>query len=433
MGDPRHCFSPRRPSRVTRGVLAGALFLVANVVPAAEFRGGEQVVVAVGEVVEGDLYATADTVLIEGTVLGDLVASGREVRVRGEVTGDLLAAGQVVVIEGHVGDDARIAGLGLFIKKGATVEGDVFAAGFAFESSRNSRIGGGAYLRSQVAHLGGSVDGEVVGGGGNFEIDGAVRGTVRLEMASGADPSPWLAMIPTPEPLPSAPAGLTLGPGARLGGDLVYTSSQEASLDPDAVVSGRIEREAPVAVEDEEAGPPIWVTVLRGLSSLAVVGLLLAGLLPGRLEPWTGELDRQPGTVLLLGLVALPVLLAGSLLLFVISLLFAIAAGSAGLGALAFALAVGGLLCLLLGFFLSWLGAFLVGPVVAAAWLGGRLLAAGGRAPRPWLGVLIGICLLVPLGQVPWLGVTTRVVAAVAGLGAIVAGRRGSVGGTTGD
>jgi len=50
-------------------------------------RSGQEVVVASGETVQGDLIASAGTVRIDGRVDGDLVASGGQVTVAGTVTG----------------------------------------------------------------------------------------------------------------------------------------------------------------------------------------------------------------------------------------------------------------------------------------------------------------------------------------------------------
>lgn len=419
----------RRPLPVTHDLatVALSLALALAAVPAlgAEFRSGEQVVVAAGEVVDDDLYASGDRVLIEGTVTGDLVATGREVRVRGEIGGDLIAAAQAVVVEGRVGDDVRVAGLGLFLKKGADVGDDLFAAGFALQTDRGSRVGGSVFQRSQIARLGGAVDGALIGGGTAVEINGSVAGTVRMTMAAGGDPGPWLAMIPTPEPLPTVPGGLTLGSDAALGEDLLYTSIDEAAIDPAATVAGRTERSEPeVDGEGTEPAEPAWRKSVRRLAALLLVGLLLAGLASRRLRRWAAQPDRRLGTVLLLGLVTLPVLAAGSLLLFVFGLLLGIAAGTSGFALLAFALAGGGVLTLLLGAFLSWLGAVLVGPVVAGTWLGSKLLAASGREARPWLGMVLGVCVLALLGLVPWLGMIVAVAATIVGVGAIAAGWR---------
>jgi hypothetical protein len=58
---------------------------------AAEFRADKSVHVKSDEVIEGDLYAFGEHVLIEGTVKGDLIAAGRHVVVKGTVEGRRLS------------------------------------------------------------------------------------------------------------------------------------------------------------------------------------------------------------------------------------------------------------------------------------------------------------------------------------------------------
>ena len=88
---------------------------------AAEIRGGEDVILGRGEVVEGDLYVAANSVTIDGTIKGDLVAVAGQITVNGTVEGDLLVAGQGIVINGVVRDDARAAGQAILLGPSARV------------------------------------------------------------------------------------------------------------------------------------------------------------------------------------------------------------------------------------------------------------------------------------------------------------------------
>ena len=80
-------------------LLAATACSVLAAVPAAaiEFRGGQHVVVGSDEVILDDLYATGETVTVDGKVEGDLIVCGQEVRMNGVVTGDLMACGGLVL------------------------------------------------------------------------------------------------------------------------------------------------------------------------------------------------------------------------------------------------------------------------------------------------------------------------------------------------
>src|SRR5919106_1302207 len=72
-----------------------------------KFRTGDEVVIPAGEEVAGDLYASAGSVRIEGTVQGDLVATGGQVTVSsgGEVGEDLVFGTGSTTLAGRVVGD----------------------------------------------------------------------------------------------------------------------------------------------------------------------------------------------------------------------------------------------------------------------------------------------------------------------------------------
>ena len=119
--------------------LLGGLFLLvfllmglATPAQAFETRSGDTVIVEADEVIDDDLYVTANTFTLKGTVKGDLVVVGNSIKIAstGVIEQDLMAAGQSVVIEGQVGDDARISGAGLVVADDGEVADDLVAAFF---------------------------------------------------------------------------------------------------------------------------------------------------------------------------------------------------------------------------------------------------------------------------------------------------------------
>ncbi len=89
---------------------------------------GKHVVIRADEVIEHDLYAFGDTVVVKGTVRGDVMASGREVTIEGTVEGDLTGCGHTYIVDGRVGDDVRIAGMTTVLGRGAWIGGDFVTA-----------------------------------------------------------------------------------------------------------------------------------------------------------------------------------------------------------------------------------------------------------------------------------------------------------------
>ncbi|MGE5073790.1 MAG: hypothetical protein ACM3MF_10205, partial [Anaerolineae bacterium] len=87
----------------TQKLLSGLLLLmllsltIATPAYAFDGRGGDKVVIPAGQVINDDLYAGANEVVLDGTVNGDAVAFGKLVTVNGTVNGDLITAAQAVV------------------------------------------------------------------------------------------------------------------------------------------------------------------------------------------------------------------------------------------------------------------------------------------------------------------------------------------------
>src|SRR5512133_1482124 len=119
------------------------LRLLTLTTPANAFdgRSGENIVIKTDEVIDDDLYITAGTFVLDGTVNGDLIALGQTITINGKVDGDVMAAGQTIVVNGTVTGAVRMAGSVLLLGEQASVGGDVIAAGYSLETRAGSTIG----------------------------------------------------------------------------------------------------------------------------------------------------------------------------------------------------------------------------------------------------------------------------------------------------
>lgn len=151
-----------------------------------KIRAGDEVVVAAGETVDGDLYATAGQVRIEGIVDGDLLVAGGQVTVSGEVTGDVMASAGIVNISGEVSGDARIA-VGQLTVSGSIGEDLFVAAGQATVSS-SAEVGEDLVFGSGRLVMDGTVGGDVLGTTANYDRQGTVAGTESVTILEGAAP-----------------------------------------------------------------------------------------------------------------------------------------------------------------------------------------------------------------------------------------------------
>jgi cytoskeletal protein CcmA (bactofilin family) len=152
-----------------------------------KLRSGREVVVASGETVAGDLYASGGTVRVDGRVDGDLVASGGQVTVAGTVTGDVMAGAGSISITGQVGGDVRIAS-GQVRVEGQVGEDLLLAAGQAVLAP-GSRIGGDLVFAAGRMTMDGAVAGSVLGSTGNYLKRGSVAGSERVTIEERAEPT----------------------------------------------------------------------------------------------------------------------------------------------------------------------------------------------------------------------------------------------------
>lgn len=357
---------------------------------AADFRSGSEVNIGPEETVNDDLYATGGTVNINGTVNGDLVAAGGSVNIRGAINGDVIASGGSVVVSGMVRDNVRASGGSVVIS--STVSGDVVAAGGSVELGPEASVGRDLVVGAGSVQIDGSIGRDLLIGGGSATINGTVGGDVKAELGEG----------------------LTLGPTARVEGDLAVTSPQEIEVAQGSAVLGNTVYEEPttslfwVRVRDTAGIRVVQdiVSRVQWFLGTAVVGLLLLWMVPRTLEGTSETVIRAPWSSLGLGVAVLvlapiAIIIAAAIAIFI--------GGFAGVPVALVPTAV--YLALLV----------LTAPVIGlfiGRFLLGRL--RGDRAFAAWQALLLGVLILALLGFVPVLNWIVTLLTLLFGFGAWV-------------
>jgi cytoskeletal protein CcmA (bactofilin family) len=222
---------------------------------AADFRTGSEVNIGPEETVDDDLYVTGGTINVDGMVNGDLVAAGGTINIRGSINGDVVAAGGTIMVNGMVRDSVRASGGTVVIS--SAVAGDVVVGAGRVELAPGSSVGRDVVIGAGNVQIDGNVGRDVRLGAGAAVINGTVAGTVEADLGNR----------------------LTLGPMARIEGDLILTSPQEASVAQGATVVGNTAYEKPTT-------SLFWVSV-RDTAAIRVVehfvqGAVVPGDRPGR-------------------------------------------------------------------------------------------------------------------------------------------------------
>lgn len=421
-----------------RRILAVAVLVAACIlglsswtsVQAMRFVGGERVVIGPDEVVSDDLYVAAREVIIHGTVQGDVYAAAQQVTVggNGRVVGDLVVAAQIVDVQGAVEDDIRATGYVVRVAA-PQVGDDVVAAAFSVEVGQESTVKGSLVAGAYQVLIAGDVAEDVLVGANGITVEGHVGGnfTAVVGERGGTSPTFWSFFFNTQEiAVPTVPSGLRLADGARVAGNLIYQSVQEATIAPGAQVGGNVEHRLPPPPA-EETKPPAFGTLpwalqqLRRLVTYLLVGLLLFLTIPEATRRLGRTMFRRPLSALGWGIVAVAVVIAA---LVVVLLVAGIATGLFALltlGTLArWSIVLGVALdALIVVVYLAYVG--LVVPVLVPY----ATLSPLDRGGWWWVPPLVlGVVLYVILTTLPYVGWAIALLAILAGLGGAILGYR---------
>jgi cytoskeletal protein CcmA (bactofilin family) len=363
-----------RPLRLVSLVVL-ILALTPGPAAAADIRSGD-VTIPTTDTIDDDLYAFGANIAINGTIHGDLIAAGNYISVDGNVTGDVIAAGQSVSIRGQVGGSVRAAGSTIVVD--GKIANDLLAAGNELTIMSNGRIGRDAILASTNATVSGQVGRDLQAGSVNVKIDGGVGGNV-------------LATVDR----------LQLTDRATVGGNLKYTSKNEAQIANPASVKGSTERQVPESGRAPLVTGPAALVLewLKGLIGLLILGILVVFFFPGFSRRAGEALVRSPWMTLAIGalvLIGLPIL---SILFFAVGALI----GGWWIGFVVLALFV---------------VVLALSIPVAAVGVGGALLRVARRPVPVWLALFIGLVILLLVALIPILGGLVIFCALLFGMGA---------------
>ena len=370
-------------------LVALVLALTPSPAAAADIRQGQDITIGATETIEDDLYAVGTNISISGTIHGDLVAAGSNISVDGTVTGDVIAAGNTIAIRGQVGGTVRAAGNTLVLD--GKVTNDLLFAGNEVTILSNGRVGRDAVIGSANATITGQIGRDLQAGSTNLKLDGGVGGNV-------------LATVDR----------LQLTDRATIGGNLKYTSKNEAQIANTSSVKGSTERVTPDNGRAPLVTGPAALVIewLKGLIGLLILGILVVFFFPGFARRAGEALVRSPWLTLAIGalvLIGLPIL---AIVFFAVGALI----GGWWIG------------FVVLSLFVVVLA---LSIPVAAVGVGGAILRMTRRPVPVWLALFIGLIALLLIALIPILGGLVIFCALLFGMGAttiaVVGNRRAEV------
>lgn len=360
----------------------------------------EHIRVAPGERVEGALYATGETVTVEGEVDGDVFAFTERLTLEGEVDGDVFAFAERITILGVV--SGNVLALGETIDLSGEVRGSVFSAGERIEL--NGAVQRSVHATARDIRVGESakIGRDVSAAARRLEVEGMVArdlsaavGELQFSGELGRD-------------LSAVSDEIAILDGARVGGDIsaLMEDVDELQIASGAQVAGEVRKR----VREETVRPRMaryaswdfYLWKLLWLGAAFAMGLLLHALLPGlfRVEIRDGS---DFGSSLLLGFAAFVVTPIACLILIATWIGFPIAAlGAALLGA-------------------AWYLSNLVLAVLIGRWLLRHTnMAKSGELLEFGVVLLLGLLVWSVLRSLPFVGIPLRLVLIPLGVGLLI-------------
>lgn len=345
-----------------------------SVAGAQSFRSGNTTTIEPKEVVDSTLWVSGRTIDIAGQVNGDVFCAGMNVTVSGTVRGDLLCAAQTIVISGTVTGDVRSAAQTVTVN--GTVIHNLSAAAQSFNQSTKGSVKGDLSVGANDIAVNGAVGRDAVLGAQTITLGGPIGRNVKATVND-----------------------MRLNRGAKINGNLDYTSQNDVKIASGATVAGKTTKSTPK--EDTAAKKPAAVAgfsfgfALYVLAAGLLTALVLILLLPQAIHAVTDQAVRSPWKSLLVGFlaaIAMPVL--------IIVLMVTV---------------VGIPLALLL--LVAWLLVQGLAWIMSAYYLG-RLLLKNQR--NAVLVMLLGALLLIVLCLIPFIGVVAFAAAMLFGIGMIL-------------
>jgi cytoskeletal protein CcmA (bactofilin family) len=157
------------------------IMVLASIAGAAEYFGGETMVIREIDTLETDLFSGCRNLDVNGLVEGDIFAGCERITVEGEVKGDVITGCRVLTVTGVVGDN--VIGFAQTIVIDGEVKGDVLAFGGVVRITDRAKIDGNVYVGAgELKFEGGTIGGYLRGGAGDANLEGRVEGDVELEV-----------------------------------------------------------------------------------------------------------------------------------------------------------------------------------------------------------------------------------------------------------
>jgi hypothetical protein len=412
------------------------ILLIVGGVSAAEILQQDECLVAVDEVIEGNLYVLCRDLQIDGTVKGNLIGAAFTATINGTVEKNIYLLGGRAEMRGTLGSDLHFAGVALNVKpESELLNTDLLVVGLSGTVDADTVIPGGIVAVGYQMVINGQVGQNVDFWGSALRIAGDIGGDVDASVgdSQSQDVASQLQtlLLPLQFDVTLVNPGLVMAEDSTISGSLSYQAASSAELN--GTITDGVSF-VPVITstslldlgEQQDAATAFnqyLSQAFREFTTLGLIGLIGLILIPELIQRPIRTLRRQPITSLGVGLLtfilSFPVVLIALFLSLILILLLAllrldgvIVAGGIILGIVNIG-----------GTSLFYFVAIFISRMVLAVALGRLLVHQIMRinTPRSWfISLGVGVLLLALVASLPVIGWVFNAFAVFLGLGAIL-------------
>lgn len=422
------------------------LLLPAMSVSANEVESGEECIIAADRIVNGPLFAFCEELYVYGVVEGDIIGASILTVIDGTVTGNIYMVGGQLDIRANVDADIHYGGAVLRLNPVEEVEEGSELPQIPFISTRSIKaltlsttIYSQTVIERGILNAGyqliihGDIQDDVGFGGSTLIVNGAVDGEVDAivgdPQAESDQIEALLYLLPFDLDIQLIDPGLTIGEGAEISGDVLYTGPVEGRIN--GQVNGALQYTAP-----QPTVPPAFETNFLQLyfealgsefATLLIIGVLVVFFANNFLEAPVANLRTRPFASLGVGLLGF--LLSFPIILIFVVLCLALLGFLFIIGFRGVVLAIGLVLGLLNvgGASIFYFVAIFVTRAIVGLAIGRLILRVifkrndvDDYRRLQYLALAIGVFIIAATSSLPLIGVFINATALFLGLGAIL-------------
>jgi hypothetical protein len=248
-------------------------------VSAYEVKTGTTVYIDKDEVIEGNLYAGANIITIDGIVKGDVICGGQTININGRVEGDVICGGQSINLNGFIDGSARVAGNTININNEITRGVQAFGASIIFGT--DAQIKRDVFVAGAFGDMRGQIEGDLHGALANLTLDGKVDKNVKLRLDERIrDKKSGFSK--------GLEAPLIVTKNAIINGNLYYTSGIEAKIEDGATINGETGHSYIKSKREKNSGVENWAwELLFSIFASLVVGLVIVNIFGEKVKKMT--------------------------------------------------------------------------------------------------------------------------------------------------